>query len=291
MLQANPNLTPNLIKAILQYTAQRYPGYSPLRQGAGFLNTLGAVRLAKFYLNPRAGRPDADAVGVEPSDSVGQPPPDGRRHHADRERVGGEHRLGHGQDAESGGDNVVWGTMLPATTSSGARRRQRRLGHARTATTWSGARPSSGDNVVWGTTSDGDNIVWGTDCGGADCDNVVWGTASDGDNIVWGTAADGDNVVWGTSMDAERHLGDVSGRGRDLGQQRRRPGSLPGKKRPSRCPASTSSSATQYRWCGRHRPGSSVRAFGHPGFDRRHLIMEKMPYPRWNCDGPPSTPA
>ena len=49
MLQANPNLTPNLIKAILQYTAQVYPGYSPLRQGAGFLNTLGAVRLAKFY--------------------------------------------------------------------------------------------------------------------------------------------------------------------------------------------------------------------------------------------------
>ena len=46
MLQANPNLTPNLVKALLQYTAQSYPGYSALRQGAGFLNTLGAVRLA-----------------------------------------------------------------------------------------------------------------------------------------------------------------------------------------------------------------------------------------------------
>ena len=53
MLQANPNLTPNLIKALLQYTAQQYPGYSALRQGAGFLNTLGAVRLAKFYAEPR----------------------------------------------------------------------------------------------------------------------------------------------------------------------------------------------------------------------------------------------
>src|SRR6185503_5033098 len=49
MLQANPKLTPNLIKAILQYTAQQYPGYNSLRQGAGFLNTLGAVRLAMFY--------------------------------------------------------------------------------------------------------------------------------------------------------------------------------------------------------------------------------------------------
>jgi serine protease AprX len=40
MLQANPNLTPNLIKALLQYTAQVYPGYSPLREGAGSSNTL-----------------------------------------------------------------------------------------------------------------------------------------------------------------------------------------------------------------------------------------------------------
>ena len=55
MLQANPNLTPNLVKAILQYTAEEYDGYSPLRQGAGFLNSLGAVRLAKFYKDNRAG--------------------------------------------------------------------------------------------------------------------------------------------------------------------------------------------------------------------------------------------
>src|SRR5262249_57775446 len=55
MLQANPKLTPNLVKAILQYTSQRYPGYSPLRQGAGFLNTLGAVRLAQYYVNPHVG--------------------------------------------------------------------------------------------------------------------------------------------------------------------------------------------------------------------------------------------
>ena len=40
MLQANPNLTPNLIKGILQYTAQQYSDYKPLEQGAGFLNSL-----------------------------------------------------------------------------------------------------------------------------------------------------------------------------------------------------------------------------------------------------------
>ena len=61
MLQANPNLTPNLIKAILQYTAQTYNGYKPLQQGAGFLNALGAVRLARFYNLNTIGSVDADA--------------------------------------------------------------------------------------------------------------------------------------------------------------------------------------------------------------------------------------
>src|SRR5262249_2723783 len=42
MLQANPNLTPNLVKAILQYTAERKPGYKALEEGAGFLNSFGA---------------------------------------------------------------------------------------------------------------------------------------------------------------------------------------------------------------------------------------------------------
>lgn len=48
MLQANPNLTPNMIKAALQYTAQPLPGANMLEQGAGQLNLLGAVQLAKL---------------------------------------------------------------------------------------------------------------------------------------------------------------------------------------------------------------------------------------------------
>ena len=46
MLQANPGLTPPLVKAILQYTAQPLPGANLLQQGAGLLNVEGAVRLA-----------------------------------------------------------------------------------------------------------------------------------------------------------------------------------------------------------------------------------------------------
>jgi serine protease AprX len=195
MLQANPNLTPNLIKAVLQYTAQQYPGYSPLRQGAGFLNTLGAVRLAKFYANPRAG-------DVMPAQKVWS-----------RQVLWGSHRLkggfikpsanawannivwGTAKTLGMDGDNIVWGTMADGdnivwgTMADGDN------------IVW--GTMADGDNIVWGTMADGDNIVWGTDCGGADCDNIIWGTASDGDNIVWGTANDGDNIVWGTSADGD----------------------------------------------------------------------------------------
>jgi hypothetical protein len=216
MLQANPNLTPNLIKAILQYTAEVYPGYDPLEEGAGFLNSLGAVRLAKFYATSHNA---GDAVPIEPIWG--------------RQIFWGNHRLtsgfmlptanawnngvqwGAAKTLGESGDNIVWGTVCGGgdcgdnivwgTHDAGDN------------IVWG---TSDGDNIVWGTaaddnivwgtmfdddnivwgTSDGDdNIVWGTDCGGADCDNIVWGTADDGDNIVWGTADDGDNIVWGTA--------------------------------------------------------------------------------------------
>jgi hypothetical protein len=193
MLQANPNMSPNLIKAVLQYTAQQYPGYSPLRQGAGFLNTLGAVRLAKFYANPKAG----DKMPIQKVWS----------RHIDW----GSHELrgfikptanawannivwGTAKTLGMDGDNIVWGTMADGdnivwgTYNDGDN------------IVW--GTMADGDNIVWGTARDGDNIVWGTDCGGADCDNVVWG-AADGDNIVWGTARDGDNIVWGTAKDGD----------------------------------------------------------------------------------------
>jgi serine protease AprX len=47
LLQANPGLTPPLVKAILQYTAQPIPGANLAQQGAGLLNIEGAVRLAR----------------------------------------------------------------------------------------------------------------------------------------------------------------------------------------------------------------------------------------------------
>lgn len=47
MLQANPGLTPNLVKAMLMYSAQIMEGPDLFEQGAGMLNVEGAVQLAQ----------------------------------------------------------------------------------------------------------------------------------------------------------------------------------------------------------------------------------------------------
>jgi subtilisin family serine protease len=49
LLDTNPNLTPNMVKAILMYTAQAIYGYNTLEQGAGEINLDGAVRVAKLF--------------------------------------------------------------------------------------------------------------------------------------------------------------------------------------------------------------------------------------------------
>ena len=184
MLQANPALTPNAVKAILQYTAQEYPNVDALTQGAGFLNGIGAVRLAKFYAAAQPG----DAVPTQAMWS--------------KHLIWGNHLLHGGLPvpnanafalgtnwgaAQADDDNIVWGTMCGDCDNI----------------VWGTVGDDNivwgtvgDDNIVWGTSGDDDNIVWGTDCGGADCDNIVWGTVGD-DNIVWGTG-DGDNIVWGT---------------------------------------------------------------------------------------------
>ena len=93
MLQANPNLTPNLVKAILQYTAQTRH-YDALTQGAGFLNAKGAVELARYFKSPQAGQHYPHSWMWSQPDHLGQPPHQGRRDQAGGQRVGLERGLG-----------------------------------------------------------------------------------------------------------------------------------------------------------------------------------------------------
>jgi subtilisin family serine protease len=48
LLQANPKLTPNMVKVLLTYTAQPISGFNTFEQGAGQLNVKGAMQLAKL---------------------------------------------------------------------------------------------------------------------------------------------------------------------------------------------------------------------------------------------------
>jgi serine protease AprX len=208
MIQANPKLTPNLVKAIIEYTAQRYD-YDSLTQGAGFLNTRGAVDLSRFFLTARAGQlyPSSLAWGrtilwgnrklsggvIKPAGSAWAT---GVTWGA-ASRDSGENIVW-GTICGRNCDNIVWGTSLLDATNIVWGTVSRDADNI----VWGTAR--DGDNIVWGTTLAATNIVWGTLCAGNDCENVVWGsTLRDLDNIVWGTALDAGDIVWGTCRDSD----------------------------------------------------------------------------------------
>jgi len=215
MLEANPALTPNMVKAMLQYTAQVYPGYDHMTQGAGFLNALGAVRLSRYF-----------AVGAK-----GQNYPNMKAW--SKHILWGNRRVAGGVLTPGGtawannivwgdlhtpaGQNIVWGENCDTASCDNIVWGNNIVWGASDATdniVWGN---TDGDNIVWGNGGGGnivwgngdidnivwgnglgDNIVWGNDCGGADCDNIVWGN-TDANNIVWGNAEGIVNIVWGNS--------------------------------------------------------------------------------------------
>jgi serine protease AprX len=159
MLQANPSLTPNAVKAILQFTAEDRDGYDHLTQGAGFLNARGAVELARRF----AGET------TSPTD-----PTPWSRHiiWANRLTSGGmltasasawRRDVVWGSTATANGDAVSWGTLCAAgdTTCDGG--------------TWSvgcdllPAGCSSSDEAVAAETLE-------APCDEADCEADVWGS-------------------------------------------------------------------------------------------------------------------
>jgi serine protease AprX len=196
MVQANPALTPNQVKAILQYTALVYAGPDALTQGAGFLNAKGAVELASYLAAP-------SSTGY-PSSSSGW----GRRLIWGNRLVRGG-RLTSGASAWStavnwgalktpNGQSIEWGVLCSGgscDSGGGALK------------SWSvTCSDQTCNSATW--TGDVRNVVWGTTCGGGDC-NVTWSVTasgdalilSDKDTVVWGTF-DVDTVVWGT-LDAD----------------------------------------------------------------------------------------
>jgi serine protease AprX len=181
MLQANPALTPNAVKAILQYTAEVYPSYDPLTEGAGFLNALGATELARYFASPSTSEyPVTTGWGAR--------------------LIWGNRLVSGGRltpDANAWSPDATWGVWS-----------------VNGQTTTFGLRCSSGDcSATWRVDNGfSRNVVWGSVCSGADCaqpwtitivnsaddgETVVWGT-DEGETVVWGTI-EGETVVWGTA--------------------------------------------------------------------------------------------
>jgi serine protease AprX len=207
MLEANPSLTPNLVKAILQFTSQVYNNYDYLTQGAGFLNTLGAVKLSRYFATGDQGDhyPSMKAWSRHifwgnRRVSGGVLTPGGTAWAANivwgNALTPGGQNIVWGENCDTAAcDNIVWGNNVVWGNFDDDN------------IVWGNWGNTDDDNIVWGNFDydnivwgnfDDDNIVWGNDCGGADCDNVVWGNFDD-DNIVWGNAEGIDNIVWGNT--------------------------------------------------------------------------------------------
>ena len=216
MLQANPALSPNAVKAILQYTAQNSPVYNALTEGAGSLNAQGAVQLARYFAGQSSQYPSSASWGrrlvwgtrlirdgrIMPAVNAWEPrvtwgaatTPDGQPIEWGWIDVDGQSTPWRAACADgacstftvSGGAlNVVWlqacgGSDCPGPWSVELMR-----------TTALSA--SEADTIVWGT-DDADTVIWGT----TDADTIVWGTQTQ-ETIVWGTDGDGDTIVWGTN--------------------------------------------------------------------------------------------
>lgn len=174
MLEANraenyghPKLTPNAVKAVLQYTAVGVHDdlgveYNPLRKGAGALNARGAIEIGQ---------------SIDTSRPMGQywltnaPSP--------WTTIGGETNTW--SQGIIWGSSIIWGTSTYYNEMAWG-----------TGIIWGS---SDSNSIIWGT-NDGASIIWGT--------NVVWtNSASWSDSIIWGTDFIGrDNsssIIWGTN--------------------------------------------------------------------------------------------
>ena len=209
VLHANPGLTPNALKAVLEFSAipvvdSTGKPFDALTQGAGGINGAGAIALAGAIdaSQPVGGKWLANGVAFE--SVLG-----GEMLQWSALMIWGGHRAHGGgvidENRPAWGTNVVWGAGVQDEDNI----------------VW-GTVFDEGDNIVWGTNivwslsditwattfAEGDNIVWGTNIvwgnaliGTDEGDNIVWGTASaDEFNIVWGNLQDVDNVVWGTNL-------------------------------------------------------------------------------------------
>jgi serine protease AprX len=150
MLQANPALSPNAVKAILQFTAEYRPGYDVLTQGAGFLNARGAVQLARLLAQRSRNTPSTESLQSEWA-------------------MWSRH--------------IIWGNRLVAggVLSAFANAWQ-------PSVMWGAERTPSGEPVVWGSLCDAASPQCGNEPWGMRCSDDSSPCESGGDTVADGGA-------------------------------------------------------------------------------------------------------
>jgi serine protease AprX len=182
LLEVNPKLTPNAMKAIVEYTAisvstDAGTPADALTQGTGQINGGGAAALAAVIKGDAPmGQSWLRFASVPPVTHIGE-----SNYIWAQSIIWGNHRASGltllSEQRPAWALDIVWGDGLYDDDNI----------------VWG----NNDDNIVWGNALDlDDNIVWGN--------NVVWGNALsdllDDDNIVWGNLLD-DNIVWGNNDD------------------------------------------------------------------------------------------
>jgi serine protease AprX len=166
MLQAaqinGVTLTPNTVKAILQYTAIRVGNEDTLTQGAGQVNAAGAIKLASaIKRGTRSGQWWLSSPVAPFTVIAGEWHPWSQQILWGDRVIDGDHIY---TNDPAWGTAIVWGDRL----------------------VW-------GDRMVWGdsTVFDGNEEVWGN--------RIVWGDSllgkTDGTHMIWG-----DRIVWGDAL-------------------------------------------------------------------------------------------
>jgi serine protease AprX len=186
---AYSKLTPNTVKAIMQYTATPLTDPDPttpaaLEQGTGMINAQGAVIMTRAIEPTTPKKSPWLEYGVTPYSLLGGQILQWSQHivWGDHIVLGdsvtwslagwAEHVVWGDSDHVVWGDHIVWGDSFMQGLNL----------TADSFLTWS-------NHIVWGDSTD--HIVWGDSY-----DHIVWGDSLL-DHIVWG---DSDHVVWGDSV-------------------------------------------------------------------------------------------
>jgi serine protease AprX len=184
--------TPNLVKALLEWSALPMAGYDALTQGSGSLNVAGALALVREIDPTMPVGTYWLTANVTPSTTI-----------AGTTWLWGQsvlwgNGIGYGSLIDTNhaawGNTVIWGSGKPDTVIWGNK--------AKDTVIWGNKHT---DTVIWGNKAK-DTVIWGN----KHTDTVIWGNDVVWDNplvwsssLVWGNqligTLDGTTVIWGNT--------------------------------------------------------------------------------------------